>query len=161
MGNTREVNDRRKLRFESIREIEDEIDRIVAAEAAGTLRTTGNWTAGQTFGHLAAWIDYAYEGFPFNMPWIARFIIRRFLKKILDSEMRPGFRIAKNDDGTYGVERLSTNEGVRRYRRALQRLKSDEPAPHPSPAFGKLTDEQRRKLNLRHAELHLSFLHPR
>ena len=31
---------------------------------------------------------------------------------------------------------------------------------HPSPVLGKLSHEQWEQLHCRHAELHLSFLHP-
>ncbi|MGE3182375.1 MAG: DUF1569 domain-containing protein [Phycisphaerae bacterium] len=160
MINTREVTDRRKLKITSIKDIEDDVERIVAADSSGNLRQTGNWTPGQAFGHLAAWINYAYDGYPFKFPWIGRLLIRRFLPKILASDMRPGFRIAKNESGTHGVERISTHEGQRRYTKALHRLKTREPANHDSPVFGKMTDDQRIQLNLRHAELHLSFFHP-
>ena len=32
------------------------------------LRCAGNWTAGQTFGHLAVWIECSYDGYPFRAP---------------------------------------------------------------------------------------------
>ena len=45
MIDTSKVQDRRKLRFHSIDDLLADVDRIVAAEKAGTLRRTGNWTA--------------------------------------------------------------------------------------------------------------------
>ena len=42
---TGKVQERRRLRFNSVDELRAEIDRIVAAERAGTLRRSGNWTA--------------------------------------------------------------------------------------------------------------------
>ncbi len=37
------------------------------------------------------------------------------------------------------------------------RLKNGEPCTHDSPAFGALSHEDRIRLNLRHAELHLGY----
>jgi hypothetical protein len=66
--------------------------------------------------------------------------------------------IPKVDNGTPGTESLSTAEGSQRLRAALQRLESDEPAAHDTPAFGPMSHADRIQLNFRHAELHLSFL---
>lgn len=152
--------ERRKLRFHSIDELQAEIDRLIAAERAGTLRRTGNWTLGQIFGHLATWLNYAYEGYPMKVPFFIRWLIRMKLKSYLRDGMPAGVRIPKVEAGTYGVEPLETEEGARRFRKALLRLKSDEPAPYDSPAFGRLNRDERIALNLRHAELHLGFVHP-
>lgn len=157
---TGEVSDRRSLRFETIDDLRAEVDRIVAAAAAGTLRGSGNWTAGQIFGHLAAWIHYSYDGYPFKTPWIIRMILRLRVTRYLRDGLPAGVRIPRVAAGTYATEDLSLEAGAERFRRALDRLKSDEPARYDSPAFGRLTDEDRIGLNLRHAELHLGFLHP-
>lgn len=158
--NTRKAG-RRALRFETIDDVLAEIDRIEAADRAGTLRTTGNWTVGQTFGHLAAWINYGYEGFPAGAhpPWFVRVILRRFvMPRALRRGVSPGMRIPRVDGGTFGIEPLSTEEGARRLREALARLKNREPVRYHSPAFGPMDDEQRIAFQLRHAELHLGFL---
>jgi hypothetical protein len=156
---TAQVQDRRTLRFHSIDDAMRDIDAIVAAEQAGTLRPLGNWTPGQILGHVAAWINYSYDGYPVaRPPWFIRFILRMMVKKYLRDGMPAGVRIPKTEHGTFGIEPFSTTEGAARLRRALQRLQSDEPAPHDSPAFGPISREHRIQLNLRHAELHLSFL---
>lgn len=153
------VPNHRKLRFETVDDVRGEIDRLVAAEQAGTLRRTGNWSTGQVLGHLATWINYGYEGYPMRVPWFIRLILRFKVKSYLRDGMPTGVRIPKVAGGTYGTESLSTEEGVQRLRAALQRLEH-EPAKFESPAFGPLTEEQRIALNLRHAELHMGFLHP-
>lgn len=158
---TAHVTERRKLRFSSIAELDAEIERIVAADATGRLRTTGNWTAGQTLGHLASWINYGWEGYPFpNPPWFVRFFLKLMRKKYLRDGMPAGVKIPNADGGTYGTEKLTTAEGGDRLRRALRRLQSGDAPPHHSPAFGPMSLEDRVALNLRHAELHLGFLHP-
>lgn len=160
MINTGKVTDRRKLRFQSISQLLSDVDRIVAADKAGTLRCSGNWTAGQILGHLASWINYGYEGYPFTTPWFIRLILRFKVKKYLREGMTAGVRIPGVEAGTYGVEKLSTQEGAERLRQAIARLQKGEPVGFDSPGFGKMSAEERLTLNLRHAELHLSFLHP-
>lgn len=150
---------RRALRFETVDDVLAEVERLVAAEREGWLRRTGNWTLGQTLGHLAAWIDYAYEGYPFRVPWFIRFFVRMRMRRYLRRGLDRGVRIPGVAGGTYGIEELSTEEGERRLRAALERLRS-EPARYDSPVFYPLSEEDRLALNLRHAELHLGFLHP-
>ena len=157
--NTAKVPDRRQLRFNSIDEVLQEIDRIVAADQAGTLRTLGNWTPGQIMGHLAAWTNYSYDGYPLKAPpWFIRIILRMLVKKYLRKGMPSGQRIPGVENGTYGTALFTTAEGADQLRRALRRLESDEVAKFDSPGFGVMSDEDRLQLNFRHAELHLSFL---
>lgn len=161
MIDTAKVTDRRKLRYNSIDDLLADIDRIVAADKAGRLRCTGNWTAGQAMGHVAAWINYAYEGFPLaRPPWPIRVILGFLKKKYLRDGLPAGVKIPKVEGGTKGTEPLTTEEGASRLRKALARLSSPEPARFPSPAWGEMSQGERITLNLRHADLHLSFLHP-
>src|SRR5438093_1585779 len=80
---TGKVTGRRMLRFESIDQVMAEVDRLVEAERTGRLERLGNWTLGQTLGHLATWTEYAYTGAPLKVPffikWILRFRKRKFL----------------------------------------------------------------------------------
>jgi Protein of unknown function (DUF1569) len=150
---------RRKLRFASVEEALAEIDRIVDADRGGTLRQLGNWTPGQIMGHLAAWINYGYEGYPVRRPpWFIRFILRRMVKRYLRDGMPAGQRIPGVENGTTGIEPLGTVDGAERLRRAFTRLQSGEPRTHDSPAFGVMSLEDSIQLSLRHAELHLGFL---
>lgn len=149
----------RTLRFADTGQLFAELDRIEAAYEAGTLTTTGNWTAGQILAHLSAWIEFAYDGFPLKAPpffvrWILKFMMKRMLAK---GEMKPGVSIPGVEGGTLGQEEMETGVALERYRAALSRMRS-EPAVHNSPAFGKVTDEVRIKMNLLHAQLHLGFM---
>lgn len=158
---TAKLKDRRTLRFITVEEALADIDRIVASDKAGTLRCAGNWTAGQNFGHVAAWINFAYEGFPLKPPPLPIRLILKFMKgKYLRNGLPAGVKIPGVAAGTFAFDPLTTEEGAARLKKALLRLKSNEPAPHDSPAFGKMSHEDRVALNLRHAELHLSFLLP-
>jgi hypothetical protein len=160
MLDTAKVQDRRKLQYASIDALLADVDKLVAAEKAGKLRRSGNWTVGQAFNHLGTWINYGYEGFPMRVPWFIRMLIKTKLKKYLTAGMDAGVRIPKSPDGTYATDVMGVDEGAKKLRDALARLKKGEPAKFDSPAFGKMSQENRVKLNLRHAELHLSFFHP-
>jgi hypothetical protein len=150
---------RRKLRFESIDDVLAEIDRIELADRDGSLKCLGNWTPGQVFSHVAAWIEYGYDGYPIKSPpFFLRWILGLMVGKMLRDGMSPGVRIPGIPNGTVGMEPAPTTDAAERLRKAFLRLKRGESAPYDSPAFGKMSHEDRIRLNLRHAELHMSFL---
>lgn len=156
---SRSTADWRKLRFHSIEDCVAEVHRIMEADQAGQLRTTGNWTPGQVMAHVASWIEYAYDGFPIRRPpFFVRWILRLRLKKMLEEGMPRGVRIPGVKNGTTGADNMDTVDAANRLLAALRRLGSSEEAKYNSPAFGQLSHEERIKLNLRHAELHLGYL---
>ena len=149
----------RKLRFDAITDLNKELDRIAELDRAGRLQTSGMWTAGQIMAHLAAWIEYGYDGFPIKSPpWIIRWFLRLRLPKMLESGMPRGIKIPGVPGGTVGADDMPTDQGIARVRQAFQRLENGEHAGHDSPAFGKMSHADRIRLNLRHAELHLGYL---
>ena len=156
---TGKIAGRRVLHFNSIDQLLEEVDRLAAAERAGRLKRLGNWTLGQTFGHLATWTEYGYTGCPINAPFFIRWILWFQKKKFLYGPMRAGVRIPRVEGGTLGTDPMSLDEGLRRLKNVLQRLKVEEPSA-PSPIFGKMTHEESIALTLRHAELHLGFFVP-
>lgn len=149
----------RVLRFESIDECLAEIERIADADAQGTLRTTGNWTSGQNLAHLAAWIEYGYDGYPVAPPpFFIRWFIRLQLRSMLQGTMPRGIRIPRVTGGTTGADDMPTRAAAERLVAAFDRLAAGEPARFDSPAFGPMSHDDRILLNLRHAELHLGYL---
>jgi hypothetical protein len=152
--------ERRKLRFGTVAELEAELARIEAAQRAGTLRTSGNWTAGQILGHIATWLEFGWNGYPPNVkpPAIIKWILKRKKAGYLRDGMPAGVKIPKLEGGTLGREPMEFDAGMRRLRAALEPLKRGEAPPHGSPAFGPLDNAEATQLNLRHAELHLGFL---
>lgn len=161
MINTAKATDRRPLRFETIDQMLADIDLIASSDRAGTLTRSGNWTAGQAFSHIAAFINYAYDGYPpqLRAPWIIKALIKPFKNRFLNRAIPPGRKIPGIAGGTLGAEMLSTDEGARRLSAALDRLRKSAPA-QPNVIFGPMTHEEWIKLHLRHGELHLSFQHP-
>jgi hypothetical protein len=156
---TAKVTGRRKLQFETTDQALAEADRLVEAERAGRLHRLGNWTLGQTLGHLAAWAEYSYTGAPLKPPFFIRWILRLQKQKILYKPMQPGIQIRGVEGGTLSTEPMPVDEAQTRLRRALERLKTEAPTV-PNTIFGPLTHEEWIALNLRHAELHLGYFIP-
>jgi hypothetical protein len=150
---------RRHLRLESIDDAIAEAERLAAAEREGRIERAGNWTVGQTLGHLSTWTNFAFDGYPRSVraPLFVRAILRMMRKRILTHGMMSGVRIRGVEGGTLGLERLHPDEGLCRYRAAMQRLRDHAPTL-TNPVFGRLTHEQWKQLNLRHSDLHMSFL---
>jgi hypothetical protein len=150
---------RRPLHLPNLDALGSELERTEAAEQSGELEAVGNWTPGQILGHLAAWTDYGWEGYPMKAPSLPiRWFLRWSLPKMLKAGMPGGVRIPGVPGGTVGIEELPFDEGLARLRRSLVRLKSNDPPTHHSPAFGEMSLDDRILLNLRHAELHLGYL---
>lgn len=152
----------RGLHFDTIDQALAEAERLVAAEKAGTLRATGNWTLGQILGHISTWIEFAFDGYPasVNPPWLVRVLVSTRKKHYLKKGMPRGIRIPKFPDGTLGTERISTEAGHARFKAAMARLAASAP-PRPNPIFGTLSHDEWIRLNLCHAALHLSYLWPK
>jgi hypothetical protein len=156
---TAKVGGRRTLRFDSIDQALAEADRLVEAERAGRLRRLGNWTLGQTLGHLACWVEFGFNGVPLKPPFFIRWIMRFRKRKFLTEPMQAGVKIPGVEGGTLATAAMPLDEAVGRWRRAMERLKVECPSL-PNVIFGPLTHDEWIALNLRHAELHLSFFVP-
>jgi hypothetical protein len=161
MIKTGKVKDRRRLKFSSPDEVLADMNRIAAAERAGKVRRTGNWTTGQNFNHLATWIEFGYNGNPLVPSWFIKFVLGKVIgkKRFLQGRIRAGVNIPGVPNGTLGTDEMPLDEALAKLQRAWDRLKNEAPSK-PNPIFGPLTHEEWKQLHMRHAELHLSFLHP-
>lgn len=157
---TKTTTDRRKISLTSLDDLRAEVKRLAAAERAGRVRRTGNWTTGQVLGHLAFWLNTIFDGIPGpKPPFIIRLLGPILLKRRLLKGLPAGFRMPKVEAGTYGVEPLTVDEGERRMLAAIERLERGTP-PDRHVILGRLTKDEWIRCHLRHAELHCSFLHP-
>jgi hypothetical protein len=148
---------RRTLRFSTLDEVLTDARKLTDAERAGKLVRTGNWTLGQTLGHMATWVDYGFDGVPLRIPFFVRWIMRPMKKWILTKPMRSGAKIPRVAGGTLATAVIPTTEGLEHLYKAFARLASESPTL-PSPLLGPMTHKEWIALHLRHAELHLSFL---
>jgi hypothetical protein len=161
MINTKKVRDRRVLRFETLEDVLRDAELLTEAARRGTLRSTGNWTLGQAFGHLATWVNMPFNGYPEMRPpkWWMRLARPLVTWWIVNKGFPAGVRIEGVAGGTFGIEPCGIDEGLDRLRSALDRLAREAPT-QTSPVFGPMTREEWVKFHLRHAELHLSFFVP-
>lgn len=150
--------ERRKLRFESLDDIRAELDRLEVAHAGAGLRHTGNYSPGQNFNHLAKWVEvYETREFGPRPPWFVRVIGKMMKGKIV----RDGFGPGLSGPGNKAQPEPDTTfeDGIARYRSKLDVLETLN-LEHENPMFGPCTHDQAMQVQLRHAELHLGFLHP-
>jgi hypothetical protein len=149
---------RRRLRFDTIDDALAEAQRLAEAERVGRLKSCGKWTLGQAIGHLATWANFAFDGYPdaVRAPLPVRMVLRLMRNRVINHGMMAGVKVGRIPGGTLGIDVLPVDEAMARYRAAMERLRATAPTID-NPAFGRLTHEQWIQLNLRHAELHLSF----
>lgn len=159
--NTRRA-ERREVRLGSLQDLRAEVERLAAAERAGTLRRTGNWSTGQIFEHLGKFMAMSLDGFPpeATSPWWVRAFARLMKGHAVAGKPAPaGLKLPA--EATFMLPRdvVPLEEGEALLLKQVDRALNGERFAHPSPAFGPLTHEQWTSLHLGHAKLHLSFLH--
>jgi len=149
---------RRTLRFDSL----DDILADAEAVTAGPHHTTANHNAAEILWHVAYFIDKPVTGFGFTAPLPVR-LLGKTLKALgfAGKPIKPGLNPPAEIERHFWPDPDLTLEQSRDYlRHAIETAREPGSMTHPSPVFGKLTDAQWRTLNRRHAELHLSFIHP-
>ncbi len=152
---TAKVTGRRTLRFESFNAVLAEAERLAAIRT----RTLGNWSLGQILKHLAKSIDMMIDGPPFVLPWPMRIVMTLLMKKRMLSRTLPaGFQLPVKARHMV-PEPTDTDEGLKLLRAAVLRVnKTEQRGLHP--AFGKMGPGQWDQFQLRHCEMHLSFVVP-
>ena len=152
---------RRDLHFATLEDALADARRLAAAP----VRTTGNRTAGDLVGHLAQSIDVAIDGLdPATLPLPVRLVGRLFGnligKRIASSPMRPGFQTGPKAEAIfYPAEPGDLQTAVDQYEASITRLRACKALPR-HPLFGALDHDRTEQIHCRHAELHLSFIHP-
>jgi len=152
---------RRELSFHCTGCLKEELARIEAAERAGTLHHTGNWTAGENLDHVAKVWELALDGFPpeAKVPFFMRIIARLMKGRMTSGKTLPaGFQIPKGGEYMLPRKGCSFADGLAHLRRVLDRLDRGAQMTVASPAFGPMTHDEWMRLQLAHAQLHLGFL---
>lgn len=152
---TKYVTGRREIHYSSYEEFLADAREL----AAGDIRTLGNWSYAQILSHLAKSIHTMIDGGPIAFPrpiqWFMRLVM---LKRFLNNSLPAGFQIPSSAQ-TLLPDEKSVEAALSDVRDAIDRLESTtDRAPHGG--FGKLTIEQWDQFQLRHAELHMSFVVP-
>ncbi|MDA7978940.1 MAG: DUF1569 domain-containing protein [Pirellulales bacterium] len=150
---TKIVEGRRELRFETLDDILDD------AQAMATAGWTvlGNWSFGQACFHIAKTIEAGIDGMDYKAPFFIRLIVGLRKKKMLSKPFPAGFKPPRPISLRLETsDPVSDEDGVAMLEKAIHRFKN-ESKRSPSPVFGHLTDEEWIKLHCRHSELHFSF----
>ncbi len=131
----------------------------------GQYVSNGNWTLGQTCGHVASWMLYPLDGFPVPplpirlMLSAMKYTIGPSMKrKILKEGFKAGSPTAP--ESVPDPKIVSDEVGVEQLRQAVTRVRNHTGKLHPSPLFGPMDIDMLRKVSLLHAEHHLGYLEP-
>jgi hypothetical protein len=146
---SKHVAGRRSVRYESMVDFLTDAERLAASET----RTLGNWSKSQIYEHLARSLDVSIDGAPL-LPAPVRFILRLLFKKQFTQRALPaGF----NAPTELVPDDSPVTAALGMLRKAVARQsETEERAFHPG--FGKITLEEWNQFNLRHAEMHMSFI---
>lgn len=152
--NTSKVTGRRKLAFNTLDEILDDVDYL----CQGKVRSLGNWSPGQNLNHLTILMLGCLDGIDVKVPFLTRTAVSLIKRRILTKQMSPGLQLPKAAAALLPSE-TTWEQGVQEIRTALNRMKT-ESQRHAHPVLRELSREQWDQLHCRHCELHLSFLVP-
>lgn len=155
--NPKTVKGRRDLRFQTFHDVVVDVEQLVAAR---NCRMLGNWSLPVLINHLTMTMHSSIDGFPSKAPFLIRLIgplIKRSV--VYGKKLSPGIKLpaevvpAAFPSGNSAHEALADLKSA--FSRALtERMEADH------PAFGRMTHEEWLLMQLRHAEMHLSFALP-
>ena len=152
------------LRFSAIDEILIDLNALESAHSADTLRQLGNWPPGSIFDHLASAINGLFSGFDgFTFPLYLRLLTPLVKDRMLNTPFPSGFHLSKAGESKAWKRGVTFADGIALYRSQLARVARRHPESRHErrhPAFGRITPADWLLYQLRHAELHLSFLRP-
>ena len=147
---------RRKLRYNTL----DEALADARALAAGPITTSGQWTPGQIFGHVARAIHGSIDGVPFQAPLPVRVVGKVMRNRLLNRAIPTGIKLPKNAKARVVPEPdYPVDQAIEQLAKAIERTKN-ETMNQRHPVFGWINHGQWMKFHCRHAENHFSYLHP-
>jgi len=153
--NTKRVA-RRSLRFQTMPELLDDIEAVMARPHT----TTGNWTAPQIIDHVTKLIDVSLHGSDQKMALPFRVLGNMMKKRLLTKPLKPGFKAPAFMQPRNEAGGLTVNSVMGRSRALIQRASEPGTMTHPSPFLGEMTHDEWVQMHCRHAELHFSFIQP-
>jgi hypothetical protein len=154
--NTKHVK-RRQVRYETLDDAMTDMKAMAVLERENKLNQLGNWSLGQAIGHVATWAEFAFTPNPLpRPPFFIRMLLPLLRGRFLNKGFPAGVMIPGVEGGTIGTEPMPTHAAIERFVAVADRLQHEAPT-QPSPAFGRMNQKDGIKLQLRHAELHMSF----
>lgn len=148
--------ERRTVRFESMRDILEDIETLAKGDAI----TSGDWTAGQLVNHIADAIHKSIDGYELLAPERERKIASRRRETLLVEGFPTGIKLEGEMTRYVPEPGVSFTAALENLRRAVGRVESERmEAVHPF--LDRMDHEQWLRFHCRHAELHFSFLQPK
>lgn len=158
MKNTKKITGRRSVHYDTFADALADIEQITSQPH----HALGNWNAAQNVEHVCLPLGWAIEGYPDWMKpnlfikLLGPMIMRRSLTKGFPAGIQPPpdviAKLAPSPD-------VTVEQALARFRELAERFPQAETQPR-HPFFGPMTKAQHEQFNLRHAELHFSFIVP-
>jgi hypothetical protein len=159
---TRHLAGRRLVRLQTIDDLAAEVERIMAATAAGKVKPLGNWSPAQILWHIGRLIELSFDGFPFRYrrgPVCITRALRLFAWRwLIALAFRPGFKNPPDAAVLEPEPSLTLDLAAAYLKQQLERIRRGERMTQECSVEGPYTHDQWVYIHLRHAELHLSFL---
>jgi len=154
---TKRVSGRRDVHYRTMQDLLDDVQRISAVP----YRTVGNWSLAQISAHLSKALNLALDGGTIATPWPIRMAARLFFKRrLIEGPMPAGFKLKGAAVRTLVPgDDTGLNDALAALRASVARWQQGAPT-HPHFILGPMTPAQWDSLQLRHAELHMSFVQP-
>ena len=152
---TKRVKGRRDLHYNSYDDLLEDIRQL----AETPHHTVGNWSLAQIVEHLSKAAAIQVDGAPFKLPWPTGLLMRTFMKKrFLTKPLPSGFKIPqKHSDQFVPADDTDLSQAIEHLESEIARCQETiQCAPHP--VLGNLTSAEWEQFNLRHAEMHMSFV---
>lgn len=150
---------RREISFASLDDVIADIESLASREH----ETTGNHSFGNIVQHLAITNEMLVGNvIPPKLPWYMRMAMPFLKNGILNNPVEPGFNLPNSamQKFFWPSTELDLNEAIENFRASVKAYQDKGPLP-VHPVFGKATKQQIDKMNLSHAAMHLSFVHPK
>jgi hypothetical protein len=159
---TRCVANRHRVRLQTIDDLAAEVERVIAAGAAGTVRPLGNWSPAQVLWHIGRLMEFSIDGFPFRYrrgpQWLIRVLRLLAWRWLIALAFRPGFKNPPEAAALEPDPSVSLPVAAAYLQQQIARIRSGEQMTQACSVEGAYSHEEWVYIHLRHAELHLGFL---
>ncbi len=153
---TKSVKGRRTVSYQSFDDLLADAEEM----AHSVVQTLGNWSLGQIFQHIATGLESSIDGSPMTVPWFIKLARPLMKKRFLTKTLSPGFQLSgRAREFMVPVATVSTAEGLDALRLAVSRCETEQERA-PNGLLGRLSREESDQFQLRHAEMHMSFVVP-
>lgn len=150
--------ERRVIKFNSLDEVVAEVERL----AGGEVRTTGSHSFPEIVRHLALTQDMVTGKIKGpSPPWYMKLVIGLMKSRLMqDKPLAPGFNLPAKAEAFFWPESdVNLADAISHLKESVENFNANGPLPK-HPVFGKISAEQNLSMSLRHAAMHLSFVHP-